>query len=315
MKNNFSFFLKKSNFSYFLFAFAISLILFRGRLGSDDLEVFNYVNDFHQFEGSFFEFFYHLSTDQKIFFDSTQKHTYYTTLHRLTWIIQTGIIYFFTNEALSLLGIKNLFIVQYASGYALTFYSVISIFLFNKILQEKDLNKTQSTYLSIVFFFGTSLIFILTGQYIESLSILLILSYIYFTNTYLRFVLGLLLLFTKPFYILVIFGLRVNQLNSKNFYLNYSNIKASKDLFLLACVYLIFFLLLSNSLGNRDFILSYFSLQGPTFDFFTFLKNLNNFYFAPGAGVIFSLLIPVSLIILGFKKETFIKIIIIFLYL
>ena len=47
---------QKILFQLFLFAFIISLILFRGRLGSDDLEVFNYIYDFHQFNGAFFEF-------------------------------------------------------------------------------------------------------------------------------------------------------------------------------------------------------------------------------------------------------------------
>ena len=75
MKNNFLSLLKKSYFSYFLFALVISLILFRGRLGSDDLEVFNYIYDFHQFDGSFLEFFEHLSSDQKLFYDDTQKHS------------------------------------------------------------------------------------------------------------------------------------------------------------------------------------------------------------------------------------------------
>ena len=311
MKNNFLSFLKKSDFIYFLFALAISLILYRGRLGSDDLEVFNYIYDFHQFNGSFFEFFNHLSSDQKLFYDDTQKHTYYTTLHRFTWLLQTGIIYFTTHKFLSLFGSENFFIIQYASGYVLTFSSVISIFLFNKILQKKKLDKTTSSYVSIILFFGTSLIFLLTGQYLESLSILLILNYIYFPNIYLRLLFGLLLLFTKPFYILVIFGLRVCELNNKNLYLNLSNIKVLKDLFLLVFLYLLFFLLLSYAIGHADFILSYFSFQQPTFDFSKFFKNLFNFYFAPGAGVIFSLLIPVILITFGFKKDTIIKLFIV----
>ena len=311
MINNFLSLLKRSYFSYFLFALVISIILFRGRLGSDDLEVFNYIYDFHQFDGSFLEFFEHLSSDQKLFYDVTQKHTSYTTLHRFTWLLQTGIIYFITHSFLSLFETENFFIIQYVSGYVLTFSSVISIFLFNKILQKKTLNRTKSCYLSIILFFGTSLIFLLTGQYLESLSILLVLNYVYFSNIYLRFLLGLLLLFTKPFYILVILGLRVNELNSKNLYINFSNVKAVKDLFLLVFLYLLFFFLLSYSVGHAEFILSYFSYQQPTFEFSKIFKNLINFYLAPGAGVIFSLLIPVTLIAIGFKKDTIIKLLIV----
>ena len=185
-------------------------------------------------------------------------------------LLQTGIIYFTTHKFLSLFGSENFFIIQYASGYALTFSSVISIFLFNKILQKKKLDKVTSSYLTIILFFGTSLIFFFTGQYLESLSILLILNYIYFSNTYLRFLFGLLLLFTKPFYILVIFGLRVSELNNKKLYLNFTNIKALKDLFLLFFLYLLFFLLLSYTIGHTDFILSYFSSQQPTFDILRF---------------------------------------------
>ena len=169
MKNNLLLFFKKSYLSYFLFALVISFILFRGRLGSDDLEVFNYIYDFNQFEGSYLEFLKHLSTDQKLFYDDAQKHSVYTTLHRLTWLLHTAIIYFTTYEVLSFFGIDNLFFIQYFSGYMLTLYSVMSIFLFNKILQDRDLNKIHSTYFSIIIFFGTSLIFLLTGQYLESL--------------------------------------------------------------------------------------------------------------------------------------------------
>ena len=149
MKNNF-FFFKKTKLNYCIFALLISFILFRGRLGSDDLEVFNYIYDLHQFDGSLFQFFDHLSSDKRIFYDDTQKHSYYTTLHRFTWLIQTGIIYFLGHIILSLFGINNFFILQYLSGYVLTFISVISIFLFNKILQEKKLSMAESNYLSII---------------------------------------------------------------------------------------------------------------------------------------------------------------------
>jgi len=313
MKNNFLLFFKKSYLSYFLFALVISFILFRGRLGSDDLEVFNYIYDFNQFEGSYFEFFKHLSTDQKLFYDDAQKHTFYTTLHRLTWLLQTGIIYFITYEVLSFFEIDNFFFIQYFSGYILTLCSVMSIFLFNKILQDRDLNKIHSTYLSIIIFFGTSLIFLLTGQYLESLSIFLILNYIYFSNIYIRFAIGLLLLFTKPFYILVIFGLRVNELNNKNFYLNFLNFKKIIDLILLVFSYLIIFIFLSYALGDTEFILSYFTNQHPTFDILKNFKNLFKFYFATGAGTIFSLFIPFMLIVIGFNKNTILKLLIIFL--
>ena len=312
MKNNLLLFFKKSYLSYFLFALVISFILFRGRLGSDDLEVFNYIYDFNQFEGSYLEFLKHLSTDQKLFYDDAQKHSVYTTLHRLTWLLHTAIIYFTTYEVLSFFGIDNLFFIQYFSGYMLTLYSVMSIFLFNKILQDRDLNKIHSTYFSIIIFFGTSLIFLLTGQYLESLSIFLILNYIYFSNVYIRFAIGLLLLFTKPFYILVIFGLRVKELNSKNLYLNFLNFKKINDLILLVFSYLIIFIFLSYALGETDFILSYFTNQHPTFDILKNFKNLFNFYFATGTGIIVSLFIPFMLIAIGFNKNTILKLLIIF---
>ena len=110
---------------------------------------------------------------------------------------------------------------------------------------------------------------------------------------------------------MVIFGLRVSELNNKKLYLNFTNIKALKDLFLLFFLYLLFFLLLSYTIGHTDFILSYFSSQQPTFDILKFIKNLFNFYFAPGAGVIFSLLIPIILIAFGFNKDTMVKLFIV----
>ena len=138
MKNNFLSFFKKSYFNYFLFAFIISLILFRGRLGSDDLEVFNYIYDFHQFNGSFLNFLiiYRLI---KNYFMMMLKNTLFIQLYidLLGYYKPELFILLLTNFYLYL-GFKNFFIIQYASGYALTFSSVISIFLFNKILQKKN---------------------------------------------------------------------------------------------------------------------------------------------------------------------------------
>ena len=67
--------------------------------------------------------------------------------------------------------------------------------------------------------------------------------YLFFKYLLEIFFLGFLLLFTKPFYILVILGLRSNKLNSKNFYINLSNINNFKDVILLIFFYLSFFFL------------------------------------------------------------------------
>ena len=184
-------FLNNKNFFkifFFFFILTLSFILFRGRLGSDDLEVFNFIFNWNHFEGSFIEFKRDLYLNKRNFVDDAQLHSGYTLYHRLPWVIQTGIIYYTTQTLLLLFDTENYFLIQYLSGYILTFYFVISFFLFSKILNEKGLNKNQSIFVSILIFFGTGLICLTTGQYIESMAVFLSLLYIRSSKSFYKFI-------------------------------------------------------------------------------------------------------------------------------
>ncbi len=300
-------FLNNRNFFkiiFFFFILTLSFLLFRGRLGSDDLEVFNFIFNWNHYEGSFTEFKRDLYLNKKNFLDDTQLHSGYTLYHRLPWVIQTGIIYYTTQTLLLLFDIENYFLIQYFSGYILTFYLVISFFLFSKILNEKGLTKNQSIFVSILIFFGTGLICLTTGQYIESMAVFLSLLYIRSSKSFYKFIFALLITLIKPFYILVIFALKVDILDNKNFYFNKHNFFKLREIFIVIFVYFVCIL----AVTDVNNILNYFQTQSPTEIQAEYINNFFNFYFSFGAGVLFSNLIPILLIFYGFSKKTFLKI-------
>ena len=123
------------NLVIFFLLIMFSLMLFRGRIGSDDLEVFNFVFNFKNFHGNIFEYLSELKNSQSIFeySDDTQKHSYYTWHHRFIWVIQTYLIYSIVDFFDIFFEFKTLFIHKYFSGFILTFYSVLSFFLCIKL--------------------------------------------------------------------------------------------------------------------------------------------------------------------------------------
>ena len=196
-----------------VFLLFISAIMFRGRLGSDDLEVFNFVYNFKNFEGNILQYLGILKdgSDGIIFSDDIQKHTYYTWHHRFVWIIQTYLIFNFVEVADYFFNFNSDFIYKYFSGYILSLYSVISFFLFIKLSQKQNLNFYKSFLLSSIIFLSTGLITFFTGQYIESLVIFLIILRFYINKKYLNFIIDLILLLIKPYYFVLIFFIRAKE--------------------------------------------------------------------------------------------------------
>ncbi len=290
-------------FFYISFVIIISLFLYRGRLGSDDLEVFNFIFNYDHFEGSFFEYQENLAWGNKNFVDDVQLHSAYTAYHRLPWVIQTGIIYYLTKNILLLFNLENYFLIQYLSGYILTLYIVISFFLYLELLKEKGLTKKKSIFCGILIFFGTGLICLLSGQYIESMVIFLCLLYIRSSNIFYKFILALIVVLIKPFYILIIFALKVENLSSKNFYINKYNFLKIKEIYFLFFAYIVCVL----QVTDLNSILNYFESQNPTKVETEYFINLFNFYFSFGSGIFFTSVIPIFLIIYGFSKNTFLK--------
>ena len=105
----------------------LSFLLFRGRLGSDDIEVYNFVKYFIFSDYSLKDFLTNISQFKEINSEEDiQSISLSTWSHRFIWIIQTYIItkivYFFD----IFFEFDKLFISQYFSGYILTIYSCLA---------------------------------------------------------------------------------------------------------------------------------------------------------------------------------------------
>lgn len=297
--------LLSKNFVLFSILIFLSLLLFRGRIGSDDLEVFNFVYNFKNFDGNFFEYLSELKELSLVFAysDDLQKHTYYTWHHRFIWVIQTYVIYTVIDFFNLFFKFNTFFFHKYFSGLILTFYSVFSFFLCLKYFHRKNLDLIFCFLLSTYIFFSTGLIAFFTGQYIESLAILLLILRIYINNNKIIFCLDFLLILIKPFYFLIIFFLRINELNFKNIF-SKNNYLIFIKIGILILLFIFFRILITDFQNN----LSYASSQNPNFDFLNYLKNFVAFYFSHGSGVFFTLLPLAILIYFGWEKKTKYKI-------
>lgn len=290
--------IKNIYFLQYLLLVYFSLFFFRGRLGSDDLEVFNLVIAFKQMDLNFFDFVTFLSDNfrnEKLFLElytNTNSLPDYKTLHvRYIWVLQTYIIVSIL-DLLSLSQENFMFLSQYFSGLIISFYTCISFLILNKYFQ-KTLNINHSILLSIFIFFGTGLISFFTGSYIESLIILLIISRHFIKNRYLIFLIDYFILLIKPYYYLILVSFSFINLNRKNF------IKA-----LVNPLVLFFAVLITRQLL---FDVNY---DQYTKDYSNFGYNLyfiiNNFYdqlFSFGYGVFYTSLIPILLIFFGYQKN------------
>ena len=296
--------IKKIYFLQSLLLFYFSLFFFRGRLGSDDLEVFNLVIAFKQMDLNFFDFITFLSENfrnEKLFLEfyaNTNSLPDYKTLHvRYIWVLQTYIIVSIL-DLLSLSQENFMFLSQYFSGLIITFYTCISFLILNKYFQ-KSLNFNDSILLSTFIFFGTGLISFFTGSYIESLIVLLIISRHFIKNKYLTFFIDYLILLIKPYYYLILVSFSFFNLNRKNF------IKA-----LLNPLVLFFAVLITRQLlfdVNYDQYTKDYSNFG--FNFYFIINNLYDQLFSFGYGVFYTSLIPILLILFGYqKKQTIYKI-------
>lgn len=293
------------NFIFFFLILILSFFFFRGRIGSDDLEVFNFVFNFKNFQGNIFDFLSELKNSKSIilYSDDLQKHSYYTWHHRFIWIIQTYIIYSLVDFFNLFFQIKSIFFHKYFSGFILTFYSVLSFFLCIKYYYNKNLNLIFCFLLCVFIFFSTGLITFFTGQYIESLVVLLIVCRIYTKNITLIFFLDFVLILIKPFYFIIVFFLRIKDFNSNKIF-NKTNYQIAIIILILLFLLLLFRILITDSQNN----LNYISSQNPNFSLFDYFKNFIAFYFSHGGGIFFTLLPLVILIYFGREKKTKFKV-------
>ena len=160
-------------FLYLIIIF-ISFLFFRGRLGSDDIEVYNFVKYFISSELSLKDFIINLDfyIDKTSEDEDIQVFGYNTWSHRFIWVFQTYIITKLVYILNFFWDFDKIFFSQYFAGYVLTFYSFLSYLLVYLHLRKYN-NFYYSFLLSSIIFFGTGLISFFTGSYIESLILLL----------------------------------------------------------------------------------------------------------------------------------------------
>ena len=136
------------------------------------------------------------------------------------------------------------------------------------------------------------------------MAVFLSLLYIRSSKSFYKFIFALLITLIKPFYILVIFALKVDILDNKNFYFNKHNFFKLREIFIVIFVYFACIL----AVTDVNNILNYFQTQSPTKIQSEYINNFFNFYFSIGAGILFTNLIPILLIFYGFSEKTFLKI-------
>lgn len=292
---------KKTIFKVLIFFF--SLIFFRGRLGSDDIEVFNFVINLINSDLNIKEFLSIKNNCQS--FDCTiQNYSKGTFDNRALWILQTYIItkVIFLLDTILNFGTYKVFVSKYFSGFLLSFYSFLSFFIVYNFL-IKTRSHSFSLFLSFVIFFGTGLISFFTGSYIESLILLLFVLRTTNIRENYKIIFDLLILLLKPYYFIIIFFLRLVEVRTIKNYLS---------------ILLLFFAVVLFKSG-----LSFFSDTGqidnftsfkPNFNLNFILKNLFNFYFSFGTGLLFSYIIIIPIIFLGKNKFTKVKLLSIFLF-
>ena len=287
----------KSKSLYLIGALFISFLFFRGRLGSDDIEVYNFVKYFISSDLNLKDFIASINYDNYVLEENLQNISLSTWSHRFVWIIQTYII----TKVIFIFGIffdfNKEFFSQYFSGYILTFYSFFAFLIILFDLQTRQ-KIYYSFFLTSIIFFGTGLISFFTGSYIESLILLLFVIRQVTKNRKKIFVYDLIIILIKPYYFIYIFFLYFE--NNKGLW---------KNIQILALLALGYFLIkiYIDTFSSTENISLLFSFR-PNFNFYFVIKNLFSFYFSLGMGVFFTSTIIIILIAFGYSKKTILKV-------
>jgi hypothetical protein len=281
-----------------------SFFFFKGRLGSDDLEVFNFIFNYFHSDNSLSSYIESIKTEssQKIFYNSIQEHSYFTFYHRFVWVVQTYLITSFI-KIFSIFSFDVYFFSQYFSGFILSFYTCVSFFLCQNFFNKKT-TKINSYFLTISIFFGSGLICFFTGAFIECLVILLLILRVTQNNKY-KYFLDFLIIFIKPFYFLLVCGLVFSEnkiFNSKKFKtlsINFENLKiVLLYIFGLLSLFLFIRYILFDAPSYTNYLTNFF---GRELNYYIYLNQLFDFIFSFGSGLFFSLPIIIILIIYGWQ--------------
>ena len=294
---------KKLNIGFlYLIIIFISFLFFRGRLGSDDIEVYNFVKYFISSELSFKDFIINLDfyIDKTSEYEDVQVFSYNTWSHRFIWVFQTYIITKLVYIFNFFWDFDKIFFSQYFSGYILTFYSFLSYLLVYLYLRKYN-NFYYSFLLSSIIFFGTGLISFFTGSYIESLILLLFVFRVISQELKKKFIFDLLIILIKPYYFVYIALLY--------FCDNKSFTKNIKFFFFLILSFIIIKFIITYNFPTQQSNLDLLKSFNPNFDIELILNNLYKFYFSYGVGILFSSSIIIILFIFGYNKESKYKIV------
>ena len=223
MKNKFlNIFNFNKKFIYIVLLFLSAIFFFRGRLGSDDSEVFNLALAIKNSPLSFFDFIYFLKENyvssffySEIFLENSQLPSFKTWNQRFMWVFQTYFIIYLANFLPIKIETVN-FLSMYFSGFVISFYTCLSFYLSYSFFKKKFLNY-EAFFLTIIIYFGTGLIAFFSGAFIESLIILLLVLRfnVQNKNKINYFLIDLVILLIKPYYFLVIIPLYLNNFSKK----------------------------------------------------------------------------------------------------
>ena len=276
---------KIKSFSNFIFIFFLTFILFRGRLGSDDLQAFDVAYDF---------------VNNNVNFANNTIQDQWQWSHRSIWIIQDIIIIYFLKILNFFLNFDLMYFSKYFCGWIISFYSVFSIYLCFIYFKKKSIESNVSLVICFGIFFGSSLSSYLTGSYIESLVIFLILLRFNINNQYYKLIIDCLITLIKSYYFLIILPLIILE---KNYLKN-------KIYYFLSLLFLFGFFKIFTFVGSVNFV------QTLPFNFNLkfIITNIIDMIFSPGFGVIFTSTIPFLLILVGFQRSTLVKLFFILLF-
>ena len=271
-------------FLSFFLIFILSFVFFRGRLGSDDLQAFDFAYNFVNNNINFIDY---IGQNQVL-------------AHRVVWIIQNIIIIYFLKIFSLFLNFDILFFSKYFCGWIISFYSTFSIYLCFRYFKKNFIDNNVAFIVCSGIFFGSSFLSYLTGSYIESLVIFLILLRFNVNNRYYILIIDCFLILIKPYYFLIVLPLIILE---KNFLKN-------KIFHFITLLSLFALFKISTYSGFIPFV----SALPFNFDLDFIIKNIIYIIFSPGFGIIFTSTVPLFLIIIGFQRSSFIKILFIFLF-
>lgn len=271
-------------FLSFFLIFILTFVFFRGRLGSDDLQAFDFAYNFVNNNINFIDY---IGQNQ-------------VRAHRVVWIIQNVIIIYSLKIFSLFLNFDILFFSKYFCGWIISFYSTFSIYLCFRYFKKNFIDNNVAFIVCSGIFFGSSFLSYLTGSYIESLVIFLILLRFNVNNRYYILIIDCFLILIKPYYFLIVLPLIILE---KNFLKN-------KIFHFITLLSLFALFKISTYSGFIPFV----GALPFNFDLDFITKNIIYIIFSPGFGIIFTSTVPLFLIIIGFQRSSLIKILFIFLF-